>query len=79
MNYLDRLLYTAKYFHGKITNASLYVRAMAILWNFHPYDIRTQTKYGTGSSHFERLNDFRYHDNWVENLMIATSIGDWKT
>ena len=79
MNYLDRLLYAIQYFHGKITNASLHVRAMAMVWNFHPYDIRTQTNYGTGSSPFERLNGFRYLDNWLENLMIATSIGGWKT
>lgn len=24
--------------------------------------------------HFEELNDFRYHDNWFRNLMIASSL-----
>lgn len=79
MNYMDRILYTAQYFHGKITMASLYARALAMVWNFHPYDIRTQSKYGLASSPFERLNGFRYHDNWLENLMIAASIGGRKT
>lgn len=78
MNYMDRLLYTAQYFHGKISSASLYVRAMAMMWNFHPYDRRTQSKYGLGVSPFEQFNGFRYHDNWLENLLIAASIGGRK-
>ena len=60
MNYIDRILYAAQYFHGKIKTASLYVRASAMVWNFHPYDIRTQSKYGLASSPFERLNGFKY-------------------
>lgn len=79
MDYLDRILYMGHYFHGTYDSASLYARAMALLWNFHPYDRRTQHKYGIGNSPFEQLNDFRYHDNWLENMMIAASIGGWKT
>ena len=36
MNYQDRLLYTMQYFHGTPESACLYVRAMALVWNFHP-------------------------------------------
>jgi len=79
MDYLDRILYTGHYFHGTYDSASLYARAMALLWNFHPYDRRTQRKYGIGASPFEQLNGLRYHDNWLENMMIAASIGGWKT
>lgn len=74
MDYQDRLLYTMRYFHGTPVSATLYVRAMALVWNFHPYDRRTQQKYGVGGSPFERLNGFRYHDNWLENLMVAASL-----
>ncbi len=79
MNYQDRLLYAGQYFHGTTQSASRYVRAMAMVWNFHPYDLRTQGKYGLQSSPFQRLNGFRYHDNWLQNLMIAASIGGRKT
>ena len=79
MNYLDRILYSAQYLHGTQESASLFVRATAMLWNFHPYDLRTQGKYGLGASPFERLNGFRYHDNWLQNFLIAASIGGWKT
>jgi hypothetical protein len=75
MDYQDRLLYTMRYFHGTQESASLYVRAMALVWNFHPYGQKTQNKYGPRASPFERLNGFRYHDNWLENMMIAASLG----
>ena len=78
MDYQDRLLYTMRYFHGTPENASLYVRAMALVWNFHPYGQKTQDKYGPGTSPFERLNGFRYHDNWLENMMIAASLAGRK-
>ncbi len=79
MNYQDRLLYPMQYFHGSKEGASLYVRAMAMVWNFHHYDIRTQHKYGLRASPFQRLNGFRYHDNWLQNMMVAASIGGRKT
>ena len=75
MDYQDRLLYTMRYFHGTQESASLYVRAMALVWNFHPYGQKTQDKYGPRASPFQQLNGFRYHDNWLENMMIAASLG----
>lgn len=41
MNYQDRLLYTMQYFHGSEASARLHLRAMVLLWNFHPYGSRT--------------------------------------
>jgi len=76
MNYQDRLLYAMQYFHGHQASARLYIRAMALFWNFHPYRQKTQAKYRCpGFSPFERLNGFRYHDNWLHNLLIASSLG----
>jgi len=37
MNYQDRILYTMQYFHGTEDATKLGLRAMALLWNFHPY------------------------------------------
>jgi hypothetical protein len=76
MNYQDRLLYAQQYFHGHPHSARLYLRAMALFWNFHPYGPKTQAKYGTAYlSPFEQVNGFRYHDNWLHNCLIATSLG----
>ena len=40
MNYQDRILYSIQYFHGHATSALLYLRSMAMIWNFHPYSTR---------------------------------------
>jgi hypothetical protein len=74
MNHQDRLLYAMQYFHGTKESARLYIRAMALVWNFHPYGTRTRSMYPNRSSPFEDINGFRYHDNWLQNMMIAASM-----
>ena len=74
MNYLDRTLYAMQDFHGLWTSAEQSSRAMALLWNFHPFCRKTQQQLGDCLCPFEQLNGFRYHDNWVRNLLIASSL-----
>jgi hypothetical protein len=75
MDYQDRALYAMRYFHGYEKNCNLYLRANALLVNFHPFCSRTLADGDYCRSPFERLNGFRYHDNWLHNLLIASSIG----
>lgn len=75
MNYQDRILYAAQYFHGTLKSAKLYLRAASLLWNFHPYGSRTRSDFPNRCSPFEDLNGFRYHDNWLHNFLIASSLG----
>jgi hypothetical protein len=74
MNYQDRLLYAMQYFHGTRESARLYARAMALVWNFHPYGTKTRRMYPNRSSPFQDINGFQYHDNWLQNMMIAASM-----
>ncbi len=74
MNYQDRLLYAMQYFHGTQASARRYLRAMALVWNFHPYGTRTRTQIPARHSPFADLNGFRYHNNWLRNLLIAASM-----
>ncbi len=74
MNYQDRLLYDMFYLHGTKKKANQALRAMALLWNFHPYCRKIQTLPPYSASPFEDLNGFRYHDNWLRNLLIASSM-----
>jgi hypothetical protein len=76
MNYQDRLLYSMQYFHGTWTSALLNLRAMALIWNFHPYGPRARHE-GLGASPFEELNGFQYHPNWLQNMLVASSLGGW--
>jgi hypothetical protein len=75
MDYQDRVLYAMRYFHGSIESARLSVRAMALLWNFHPYGARTRRGDRDRCSPFHDVNGFQYHENWLHNLLIASSMG----
>jgi hypothetical protein len=74
MNYQDRILYAMQYFHGSEDAAKAGSRAMAMLWNFHPYGRKVQKQAPYSHSPFEDLNGFRYHDDWLRNLLIASSL-----
>lgn len=74
MSWQDRVLFNMKYFHWhKRKSPVLFVRAMALCWNFHRY-----TKRVGRHSPFEDLNGFVYHHNWLENLLIAASLQERK-
>ena len=74
MNYQDRMLFSMQYFHGHQDSANLAFRAMAMVWNFHPYGRRSQLNATDTVSPFERLNGFYYHSNWLRNFLIASSM-----
>ena len=78
MNYQDRLLYTMQYFHGSEDSARQYLRAMALIWNFHPDGHRTTAKAPDCRSPFKDLNGFEYHENWLRNLLIAGSMNGYR-
>ena len=68
MNHQDRLLYTMRYFHGSMG-------AMALLWNFHPYGVRSRREDNGRRSPFVDLNGFEYHGNDLHDFLIASSLG----
>ena len=72
MDFQDRMLYGMRYLHSQTLQgtARLMVRAMALMWNFHPFGRKTGRH-----SPFADLNGLIYHPNWLENLMIAASMG----
>ncbi len=73
MNYQECILYAMQYFHGTLDAARQGLRAMALLWNFHPFGHKVQAMEPHSMSPFENLNGFRYHDNWLRNFLIASS------
>jgi hypothetical protein len=76
MDYQDRVLYAMRYLHAyDQERCNLYLRANALIWNFHPFSPRTLASGDQSSSPFERLNGFQYHQNWLHNLLIASSVG----
>lgn len=77
-NHLDRALYAMRYCHGQPASARLAVRAWALQWNFHPYGSRLRHDQPSRSSPFADLNGFHYHPNWLQNLLIASSMGGFR-
>jgi hypothetical protein len=77
MDHMDRLLYTARYFHGHLMTAEHTVRAEALLANFLPYCPRAAV-----AAHYQspahKLNGFVYHQNWLHNLQISASMGGYR-
>lgn len=71
---LDRCLYAAHYFHGHLMSAEYQVRAWALFHNFQPYCPRAKIREHYQSP-FHKLNGFVYHDNWLQNLLVAASLG----
>lgn len=78
MDHMDRQLYAARYFHGNVASASLAMRSMALLWNFHPYGLRARPHAAWSASPFSELNGFSYNDNWLQNPLVASSMGGWR-
>jgi hypothetical protein len=74
MEPMDRYLYNTRYFHGHLMSAEYQIRAWALFHNFQPYCPRSKIgeKY---RSPFHKFNGFVYHENWLQNLLVASSLG----
>ena len=79
MQRMDMHLFNTQYFHGFLSSAELNIRAWALILNFAPSNPITIKKHNGAQSPAERLNHFRYHDNWLENLLISASLGGYRS
>ena len=85
INMLDRLMRGMnRYFdhgqhlHGSPAACRLHCRAWALLWNFAPWHPATMRKNQGWRCPAERLNKHRYHDCWLENLLISASLNGYR-
>jgi hypothetical protein len=80
-NMLDRLMRGMnRYFdhgqhlHGSRQACRLHCRAWALLWNFAPWHPATARENQDWKSPAERFNHHRYHDCWLQNMLISASL-----
>lgn len=73
MQRMDRHLFSTQYFHGTLESANLNIRAWALIQSFAPFNPWTVKQKGYTNS-FEKVNGFQYHENWLQNLLIAASL-----
>ncbi len=74
MRTMDRHLFATCYFHGSLYSAELNLRGWACIQNFAPSNPWTVKQYAGLKSPAERLNGFCYHENWLKNLLISSSL-----
>jgi hypothetical protein len=84
-NMLDRLMRPMnRYFddgghlHGSREACNQHCRAWALLHNFAPWHPATAEDNDGWQSPAERLNGHRYHDNWLQNLLVSASLGGYR-
>ena len=72
MEPMTRWLTSSRYFHGNLQSAELRTRAWALLHNYRIYCPRAKVS-DSFRSPAHKLNGFVYRDNWLENLLVASS------
>ena len=84
-NMLDRLMrpmhryfFAGQHLHGSQASSERHVRGWALLLNFAPWHPATARANGGWRSPAERLNQHRYHDCWLQNLLISASLGGYR-
>lgn len=70
---MDKWLFQRQSFHGHLASAEKTVRAWAIFHSFWEYCPRANAR-KKFKSPAHKLNGFVYHDNWLHNLLISTSM-----
>src|SRR5512135_727502 len=75
---MNRYFDHGQHLHGSRGACRLHCRAWALLSNFTPWHKATARKNQGWRSPAERLNQHRYHDCWLQNLLISASCGGYR-
>lgn len=78
MRGMNRYLDSGQHFHGSRKANRRRMRGWALLYNFSPWHPAVAKANQGWRSPAERLNQHRYHDNWLENLLISASLGGYR-
>jgi hypothetical protein len=79
MRFMDRYFFDGQHLHGSHEASNLGCRAWALLWNFAPSHPRVVAAHEGRQSPAERLNRQKYHDCWLQNLLVSASMGGYRT
>jgi len=78
MRAMNRYFDQGQHLHGSPAACRLHSRAWALLHNFTPWHPATARRNQGWRSPAERLNQHRYHDCWLQNLLISASLGGYR-
>ena len=77
MQKMDQHLFNTKNFKGEFDSAKKSIRGWALIQNFAPYNPRTIKKHKGARSPAEKINGKVYHDDWLQNLLVSSSMGGY--
>jgi hypothetical protein len=78
MRPMNRYFSNGQHLHGKGLTITNHVRGWALIWNFAPWNPAVTKANAGWQSPAERLNQHRYHDNWLQNTMASASLGGYR-
>jgi hypothetical protein len=78
MRSMNRYFEDGQHLHGSKAACERHVRAWALLHNFRPWNPATARLNRGWRSPAERLNEHRYHDDWLQNLLVSASLGGYR-
>ncbi len=78
MRGMNRYFDQGQHLHGSLRACRLHCRAWALLWNFAPWHPATARKNEGWRCPAERLNRRRYHENWLQNLLVSASLAGYR-
>ena len=78
MRPMHRYFFDGQHLHGALETNQRHARGWALLWNFAPWNPAITKANGDWRSPAERLNKHRYHDSWLQNLLVSASLGGYR-
>lgn len=78
MRSMNRYFDSGQHLHGSAEACGRHVRAWALLLNYRPWHPQVAKANGGWRCPAERLNQHRYHGDWLQNLMASASLGGYR-
>jgi len=78
MRPMHRYFFDGQHLHGTLAASRRHSRGWALLWNFAPWHPSVARTHQGWRSPAERLNRHRYHEGWLHNLLISSSLGGYR-
>jgi hypothetical protein len=78
MRSMNRYFEDGQHLHGSQEAADRHCRAWALLYNFVPWSPATAKANDGRECPAERLNQHRYRDDWLQNLLVSASLAGFR-
>jgi hypothetical protein len=79
MRGMNRYFDRGQHLHGSPAACRLHGRAWALLANYAPWHPAVARANEGWQCPAERLNCHRYHDDWLQNLLVSASLGGYRS